>query len=229
MLKIKAATLNVFGSPQPVSLRCPVCRQQGTFDTFGGVPDLMMGSNGFQCLAGQRRCPNNTCLAHIFVVLDVQHKLIASYPPERFDFDTENLPGPILKTFEEATACHATGSYMAAAMMVRKTCELLCADRKAVGANLKERIRDLGKKIILPVDLLDAIDHLRLLGNDAAHLEATTYDDIGKDEVDIAFDLTKEILKATYQYKSLLGRLKSFQKAVDGGASPGGTAMPGAK
>jgi hypothetical protein len=34
--------------------------------------------------------------------------------------------------------------------------------------------------IVVPVDLLEAADHLRLLGNDAAHVKATTYDNIGQ-------------------------------------------------
>jgi len=55
--------------------------------------------------------------------------------------------------------------------MVRRVLEELCVERGATGNNLKDRIIDLSKKIVLPQDLLQAADHLRLLGNDAAHID----------------------------------------------------------
>jgi hypothetical protein len=53
-----------------------------------------------------------------------------------------------------------------------------------------------------------------LLGNDAAHIEAKTYDDVGADEVLAGIELAKEIIKATNQYKGLLGRLQKLKKPV---------------
>ncbi|MGA2842004.1 MAG: hypothetical protein ABSG18_17850 [Steroidobacteraceae bacterium] len=66
----------------------------------------------------------------------------------------------------------------------------------------------------LPNALFEAMDHLRLLGNDAAHIEAKTYDDVGADEVLAGIELAKEIIKATNQYKGLLGRLQKLKKPV---------------
>ena len=56
------------------------------------------------------------------------------------------------------------------------------------------------------------MDELRVLGNDAAHIEAKTYDDIGAKELEVASLFTKEILKGVYQYKSLLSALRNFKK-----------------
>jgi hypothetical protein len=75
--------------------------------------------------------------------------------------------------------------------------EELCEDRKATGNNLKERIASLSKIIIIPQALLQAADHLRLLGNGAAHIEGKTYQSIGEPEVRLAINLTKELLKGT--------------------------------
>jgi len=97
--------------------------------------------------------------------------------------------------------------------MVRKTLEELSRDRAAQGKDLKERIRDLGTKIVLPKELLDGLDDLRLLGNDAAHIESREYDQVGKEEVEIGIEFTKEVLKATYQYSALLNRLRALKKA----------------
>ena len=96
--------------------------------------------------------------------------------------------------------------------MVRKTLEELCSDRSATGKNLKDRIRDLGKKIVLPNELLEGLDDLRLLGNDAAHIESQEFNKIGQDEIEIGIEFAKEVLKATYQYSALLSRLRSLKK-----------------
>jgi D-arabinose 1-dehydrogenase-like Zn-dependent alcohol dehydrogenase len=61
----------------------------------------------------------------------------------------------------------------------------------------------LSRVIVVPQALLQAADHLRLLGNDAAHIEAKTYQSIGELEVRLAINLTKELLKAVYQYQTL--------------------------
>lgn len=124
-----------------------------------------------------------------------------------------NVPGPVIKALEEAVTCHANGCFVASALMVRKTLEELCRDRQAQGPNLKERIKALGTKVVLPTELLDGIDDLRLLGNDAAHIEAQVYDQIGQEEVEVAIEFAKEVLKAVYQYSALLSRLRALKKS----------------
>jgi len=104
--------------------------------------------------------------------------------------------------------------------MVRRTLEELCADKKAEGKNLQERISALSSTILVPAELLQAAQDIRLLGNDAAHLEARVYDEIGEEEVEVAIELTKELLKAVYQYGSLVDRLKALKKENDTGAEP---------
>ncbi len=96
--------------------------------------------------------------------------------------------------------------------MVRKTLEELCRDRSATGSNLKERIKQLGTKVILPQELLEGLDDLRLLGNDAAHIESQEYDKVGQEEVEVGIELAKEVLKAVYQYSALLSRLRALKK-----------------
>jgi hypothetical protein len=92
--------------------------------------------------------------------------------------------------------------------MVRRVLEELCEDRGAVGGNLKARIAALSKVLVIPNELLQAADHLRLLGNDAAHIEAKTYQSIGSVEVKIAIDLTKELLKARINTRAYWDNLR---------------------
>ncbi|MBR9803157.1 DUF4145 domain-containing protein [bacterium] len=184
---------------------CPHCGNDGTFDPIG--KDLQVGSNLFCC---QRRCPNPECRGHLFVVLEGK-AVVASYPPIRIAFDASKVPETVRSVFEEALDCHAANCYVAAAIMVRRTLEAICNDRGATGNNLKKRIEDLSTKIVLPTELLDAMDELRLLGNDAAHVEANTFANVSKTELDVAIEFTKEIIKGLYQYSDLLGRLRALK------------------
>jgi len=175
-----------------------------------GQNDFSIGNNYF---CGQRRCPNPACHGHLFVVFQ-GNTIVESYPPVRFDFDPENIPNNVLKTFKEAITCHASSCYVAAAIMLRRTLEELCAERKATGKDLKARINDLRTRIIIPAELLDAMDELRIFGNDAAHIEAKDYDRVSDTEVTVAMQFTKEILKSIYQYSSLLERLRALKKPI---------------
>src|ERR1700731_2260211 len=86
-----------------VSLRCPGCRQMGTFD---GIlqNDAQSQLDGQLCFTGLRSCPNPACRALIFFVCGMMapYNLLAAYPPERLDFDATNIPASITKALEEA-------------------------------------------------------------------------------------------------------------------------------
>ena len=161
---------------------------------------------------GHRRCPNPDCYAHVFVVFHPnESRVVVSYPPEVIDFDATNVPTKVVNALEEAITCHANECYIAAAIMVRKTLEELCADREAKGKNLKDRIRALGGKVVLPPELLDGLDDLRLLGNDAAHIDSNVYEKIGREEVEVGIEFTKEVLKGVFQMSDLLARLRGLR------------------
>lgn len=210
-MKLNALSVSDAGSHGfIVSLRCPVCMQQGTFETIGSN-DLHLGNMNPAVLTGQRRCPNPECKAHLFVAVQ-NNEILVSYPAERIDFDATNVPTAVVEALEEALTCHANQCFIAAAIMVRKTLEELCRERGATGPNLKARIKQLGTTVVLPQELLDGLDDLRLLGNDAAHIESREYDTIGKEEVEVGIELAKEVLKAVYQYSALLARLRALKK-----------------
>lgn len=197
---------------ETVSLRCPACRHLGNFDRITSH-DVQLNTTQGSYVVGIRRCPNVSCKNIIFFVFDHRAgKLAVSYPPELIDFDSTNVPASVTKALEEAISCHANECYIAAAIMVRKTLEELCHNRGATGTNLKERIRDLGMKVILPKELLEGLDDLRLLGNDAAHIESQEFNAIGKDEVEIGIEFTKEVLKSVFQYSDLLTKLRSLKR-----------------
>jgi Domain of unknown function (DUF4145) len=209
---------NAVGPTLPVV--CPGCSREGNF--AGQGPDILLqvldsrGVNASPVWVGSRFCPNPSCTTHVFVVYQNQggllNKVVHSYPAGRIDFDVAGVPTKVWKAFDEALTCTANECYVGAGMLIRKTLEAVCEDRAAQGKDLKARVTDLKTKLTLPNELFEAMDHLRLLGNDAAHIEAKSYDEVGPDEVLAGIDLTKEIIKATYQYKGLLSRLQALKK-----------------
>ena len=199
------------------NIRCPHCMHMGAF-TNALPNDLHINhvkaantSPIGSSTVGIRVCPNLDCKEIVFVVIDGSGK-VAALPNEVLDFDPSNIPNPIAGSLEEAIKCHSIQCYKAAALMVRRVLEELCEERAATGSDLKARVTALSKIVVIPHELLKAADHLRLLGNDAAHIEAKTYQTIGEQEVRIAIELTKELLKGAYQYKGLLDRLTALQK-----------------
>lgn len=210
-------------SARIVNLRCPVCLHSGAFHGYANCADLKWvriehqangGRVGHQSFAGMRQCPNPTCKALVFVAQE-QGSEITSYPPEVIDFDATHLPPKILDSLTEAVKCEAAGAYKASALMVRRVLEELCEDKSATGPNLKARIVGLSNVAVIPTDLISAADELRILGNDAAHVQAKDYDVIGKEEASLAIELAKELLKAVYQYTSLLTRLQAMKKPTN--------------
>jgi hypothetical protein len=207
-------------NPRVVNLRCPRCRHAGAFHPIPGLHDVTWSERieppaaRVVYNAGARQCPNLECQCLVFVVISNSSagQVTETFPPEVIDFDSTNLPDRILATLEEAIKAHGAGCFKASALMVRRLLEEVCRDKNATGNDLKVRIQALGGSIVVPKELLDAADELRILGNDAAHVEAKAYDSIGKEEATLGIELAKELLKAVYQYASLVSKLKALKK-----------------
>lgn len=197
--------------PFNVGLRCPNCGKNGTFEGEKGVKDLAWTGDGKFLFVGIRKCPDYHCRTVVSVFLR-SGSPIDTYPNILIDFDSKSIPNTIRNSLEEAISCHGTKAYRACALMIRRTLEELCEDRGAKGNNLAARLKALGATIVVPQSLLDAADELRLLGNDAAHIESKNYDAVSEAEASLAIELAKELLKAVYQYDDLVGRLKALKR-----------------
>ncbi|MDB5240221.1 MAG: hypothetical protein JWP57_846 [Spirosoma sp.] len=215
-MKISLGMISVGGSSN-VATKCPHCGHDGTFELLEDAEDITaynvspMGSKA-EFYLGIRKCPNTRCRGHLFFIMNAYDQIVFTSPTVSIPFNKDNIPSNVLKAFEEAVKCHACDCFIASAIMIRKTLEELCLDRGANGDNLFKRLEILKNKIVLPDELLIAMNELRLVGNDAAHLVARTYDEIGKEEIEISIELTKEILKAVYQYESLLQKMRNLKR-----------------
>jgi hypothetical protein len=212
MMRITSVSAGNILEPPRQRMRCPICGVAGTLDSLRR--DLGIESATPNSLAvGERSCPNADCGALIIVVY-ARHRpeeLIAAWPAERIDFDSSDLPPEVKEPLEEAIDCHGGGNYKAAALMVRRTLEAVCADKDATGDALFERIEALSQVVVLPAGMTEALHDVRLLGNDAAHVEARTYLEVGQQEVSAALEVTKLILSATYQSEKALSALRALR------------------
>lgn len=201
----------------PLSLHCPHCRRLGSFNAVnrsGFTYHKKLNNNNITTFrATVRICPSEQCYGLVFVI-ENQGKIVEVNPPELLDFTLDNLPLQCQDTLKEAIACHAAGAYRASAMMVRRLLEEICDLNKAQGNNLHTRLEALKTIITLPQALFDAMSELKALGNDAAHIEAKAYDNIGREESEDSIELAKEILKALYQLQGLVSRLQSRKNKV---------------
>lgn len=200
--------LNTNVHPQPIVFKCPNCGNGGSFVPLHQVTDYV--NNPENKSFGLRRCPNPNCNAVLFYVRE--HQNYVTFPTSRIDFNSENIPTAIVENLTEAITCHSNKCFIAAGMMIRKTLEAVCEDKGTTGANLHQKLQNLKSKVLMPNELFDALNILKLLGNDAAHIEAKTFEEIGQTEIEISIEFTKEILKAVYQYKGLLDKLNSLKK-----------------
>ncbi|RZN32188.1 DUF4145 domain-containing protein [Bradyrhizobium sp. Leo121] len=202
----------------PVSIRCPHCRELGSFNAIGAAKAFNKpGKVGGNTVIGTyfatiRVCPNLKCFGLVFVI-EAGNGVVEIEPPQLLDFNPDGLSPRLQQTLKEAVACHAAGAYRAAAMMVRRLLEEICDENKAAGANLHQRLASLRSAIVLPEPLFEAMNELKALGNDAAHIEAKVYDNIGADEAEDSIELAKEIVKALYQLKGLIARLQARKAA----------------
>jgi hypothetical protein len=138
--------------------------------------------------------------------------LVNTVPPLLVSLDTTGVPQPVVDSLTEAAQCQAQACYRAAAIMIRRTLEELCEVNGANGKHLHARLEALSSKVLLPPALIDGLNNLKLLGNDAAHVEAKTYDHVGKDEVDAAMEVTIAILRSVYQVGDLVAKLDALKK-----------------
>jgi hypothetical protein len=208
-----------------IALRCPHCRKNGSFQTPSNLNVYVYGKIGTSIMHGTPReasmtiessiriCPDTACNGIVLVISNGRETLSVS-PPELIDFSIDNLPARCAKTISEAIACHGVGAHRAAVMMVRRLLEEICDEDNAEGNNLHKRLEVLKSLIVLPDALFEAMFELKLIGNDAAHVEARSYDEIGREEAADAIEIAKEILKARYQLKGLLGRLQARKAAI---------------
>lgn len=188
----------------PLIIRCPHCGHNGSFSPIHSLSPQRYIEIKIQY------CPSPDCQG--IVMATISHgELIDLYPPIIKPINTDNVPAGITAAFEEAVSCDSHGNYISAAIMLRRTLEEICEDKKSEGANLHQRIQHLCDTTMMPQPLKEAMKELKLLGNDATHIHSKDFKNIGPKELEISIEFTQEIIKAVYQYDNLLTKLQSLK------------------
>lgn len=122
-----------------------------------------------------------------------------------------NIPDVIRRSYNEAKKVEKI-SPAAFVVLIGKSLECLCEDKKAEGNNLKNKLDDLAKKGIIPKTLLKMGHSVRLLRNIGAH--PSDYD-ITEEEVSIIGDFFAAVIEYVYvapeKIKSLEEKLKRYK------------------
>ena len=205
-----------------ISFRCPHCGDMNLF--FAGCDGLSrmftLSDNSlfksFQRQHSLRICEHEYCGGIVYVIKDViENGNLWTYPFEKIDFDTTNVPEKLISVLREATSCFASGCYRASIIMVRRLLEEICSEKNASGNTLHEKLESLRNIAGLREDVFSLMMELKIIGNDAAHVKAKAYMNIGKEECAISIDISKDILKSIYQAETLLTRLQALKLQHD--------------
>lgn len=124
---------------------------------------------------------------------------------------SSSVPDVIRRSYNEVKKVEKI-SPDAFVVLIGKSLECLCEDKKAEGSNLKNKLEDLAKKGIIPETLLKMGHGVRLLRNIGAH--PSDYD-ITPEEVKIISDFFVAVIEYVYvapeKIKNLEEKLKRYK------------------
>lgn len=103
-------------SISPISIRCPHCRQIGSFQVVAQQSGLVYAKSTSESkqaflLATLRVCPNKQCRGIVMAAETIDNAqqqtgdIIQVFPPELLDFSIDDLPAMCQATLKEAVAC----------------------------------------------------------------------------------------------------------------------------
>jgi len=125
------------------------------------------------------------------VVSDWEDQPIQLYPPIK---DLSGVPATIKQSYVEAKKVKDV-SPVAFSVLIRKSLEYICEDKRASGRDLKSKLEDLGKRGIIPATLSRMTQAIRYFGNLGAH---ATYSKIGREESSLMDDFFLAVAEYVY-------------------------------
>lgn len=165
---------------------------------------------------GWRSCPKQTCRTIVAVqytyLTEDSGTVVTTWPTALVPLAAGSLPPQITECMLEATKCHSIGCNRAASAMLRRTLEVVCEEQEATGKTLKERLAHLNKNVSLPEGLFDGLDLIKLLGNDAVHVELKTFDSIGPAHVGLGIEIVNHLLGSLYGAIEVRKKLEALRK-----------------
>lgn len=129
----------------------------------------------------------------------------AVYPS--FNINYEGVPKEIRSAFESAVKTKKIDKAICL-LSLRRTLEMICRDKQAVGRTLEEKVQFLINEKVLPEMLGDACWIIRQNGNGAAHGDNVSFSDY---EVDECIEYLASLINFLY---SMPIRVKSLKERI---------------
>jgi Domain of unknown function (DUF4145) len=213
--------LEMKGSRFSLSGLCPHCNGRSVFNcvTNTFIRDIP-GRRGYEWAAAMQ-CPG--CLRYVLGVVEAagnppRLSYQAHYPlgaPD--DSVDESVPASIASDFSEALRCLWVKSYKAAVAMCRRAVEVSCADLKASGKNLKEKIDDLANKGIITEPLKQMAHRVRLTANEKLHGKDDDLDAFTEQDAEAIVKCVREYFHHVYVMPALL---RDYEQRQAGSSTP---------
>jgi hypothetical protein len=124
----------------------------------------------------------------------------------------DRIPPGIRQSVTEARKCFESGSYLATAVLVRRSIEGFCADQGASHGMLHRALQDLVEREVIDERLLEWADGLRILGNVGAHF---TKQSVSKQDASDAIDLIEALLDYVYVFAAKFEEFKARRNSSD--------------
>ncbi len=112
-------------------------------------------------------------------------------PSPRVDYRPEGVPKELARDFQEALQCAADGLGYGAALVGRRVLQAAVRAKGGKGRNLEDEIDSIGDE--LGKSAAAAAHQVRFIGNDAAHADEVTVDD-----VDALLNFTQMVLQRLF-------------------------------
>lgn len=165
--------------------------------------------------AALRHCSN--CDQIVLVVFDLigdnKPRILQVFPPISEKMHTEGVSEMVIKLLNETLACYAAGCYRATCIMARRVIEEMCGEMGYTTGTLHQKLKQMADKGEIPQNIHAILNEVKLLGNDAAHVELRNFDDIQEEHAKSAVGIIKWILDHWFNESQTLSSLNALKKS----------------
>lgn len=195
-------------APNNRSINCPYCKRFTSFEVLSSGDSY---GNGYKYTDDSQkliscyvvRCNNPQCQKIFYAEANNVSDMYNNYAPGNFiRFFPNAIPNPadesivesVKKDFDEANLSLSVNAINGAAMLARRALQTLCLDKGAKkGDELITQIDELFAKNLINEDLKDSAHQVRLTGNDAAHS-----DPVSRNDVEETLELLGDLCEMVY-------------------------------
>jgi hypothetical protein len=172
---------------------CPHCGREVRFDVHAQVMPVSGESHQLhQCQA---------CAGVVYRLTDGHPatRTIAQWPLKGVRPVHPAVPAPIAADWFEAHLCLTIGAFRGAAAMARRAVQGVAVEQGAKDGKLYSQLKELETRATLHPTMVEWAEHIRLLGNVAAHPGTDGLDTVSEEEARDVVRFLDELLRWLYE------------------------------